>query len=262
MTATDVTLRPAAPADRDLFAAVYASAREDELAGTGWSEAERAGFLAQQFHAQTVHYESHYPGATLDVVLVGGEPAGRLFVHRREASIHVMEIGLLPEFRGRGVGSRLLRAVLDEAAARGVKATINVEPANPARRLYERLGFRVVAEAGFYLAMEAEPSAEQGLVAGSGRAGAERDEEDVERSEPIVGEPVDALGEQGRRRPAEAQPERRGQLAVGSGAEARRLGELELGPRDGEALADQGREGLEGQAFRHPAIVATPGGVR
>jgi ribosomal protein S18 acetylase RimI-like enzyme len=253
MSAPDISLRPATAADRDLLAAVYASGRDGELAAVPFSDAERAVFLAQQFHAQSVHYESHYPGATLDVVVIDGEPAGRLYVHRRDASIHVMEIGLLPACRGRGVGERLLRDVLAEAAARGVKVTINVEPANPARRLYERLGFRVTGAAGeFYVAMEVVPSAEHGLVARAVGVRGDRDEEDVERAERRVNQPVDALGEPGIAGAAEGQPERGGQPGCGGIAGRAGLGQDQLDLRDREAITDQRGEVLDGG---HAAMV-------
>ena len=96
-----------------------------------------------QFDAQDRHYRAHFPDARFDVVERGGAPIGRLIVERGEDEIRLLDIALLPEHRGAGAGSALLRALLAEAAATSRRVTIHVERANPARRLYERLGFRV-----------------------------------------------------------------------------------------------------------------------
>jgi hypothetical protein len=71
-------LRPATEADREFLLEVYASTREQELAQVAWREGARDAFVEHQFSAQDRHYRSNYPGATLDVIEVGGECAGRL----------------------------------------------------------------------------------------------------------------------------------------------------------------------------------------
>lgn len=93
-------------------------------------------------------------------MLVDGEPAGRLYVDRPPGELRVMDVALLPEFRGRGVGTELLRRVLAEGAATARPVTIHVERLNPARRLYARLGF-VAEDAGgpVYLLMRWTPPA-------------------------------------------------------------------------------------------------------
>ena len=91
-------------------------------------------------------------------ILVAGELAGRLYVHRREREIRIMDIALLPEFRGRGIGTKLLNEILMEGERTGRPVTIHVESFNPARRLYERLGFTRVASNGVYLLLEWKPS--------------------------------------------------------------------------------------------------------
>ena len=153
--APDVRLRPATDADHAFFARLYASTRERELEHVPFGPEQREAFLAQQFAAQTLHFEQHYGAeASFDVVLIDDEPAGRLIVSRGGNRIRVVDIALLPEFRGAGVGAGLLRALLDEADAAGKPVTLHVEPGNPAQRLYARLGFAVVEPGQLHHRME------------------------------------------------------------------------------------------------------------
>jgi ribosomal protein S18 acetylase RimI-like enzyme len=156
--APGLTLRPVSPSDRDFLLQVYASTREEELQLVDWSDDQKTAFVRMQFDAQDAYYREHYSPATFDVVEVDGEPVGRLYVARWEDEIRIMDIALLPEFRGAGVGTRLLRELLTEGAREGKRVSIHVEKQNPALRLYERLGFTPLADRGVYLLLEAQPA--------------------------------------------------------------------------------------------------------
>jgi ribosomal protein S18 acetylase RimI-like enzyme len=149
-----VTLRPIADADEPLLRRVYASTRAEELAPVPWTDDQKRAFVDQQFDARAAHYAQHYPGMTRDVVVVDGVDAGHLLVDRWEREIRIVDVALLPEHRGGGAGTTLLKALMDEARAAGKALSIHVERTNPAMALYERLGFAPVAEEGVYLRME------------------------------------------------------------------------------------------------------------
>jgi len=149
-----LSLRPACDADAETLLAIYASTRADELARTDWDADQKAAFVAMQFQAQSAHYRGNYRGAEFYLILVDGEPAGRLYLHRRDGDLRIMDIALLPGHRGRGIGTACLRALQAAAAAEGIGLSIHVETFNPARRLYQRLGFRPAAEAGVYILMQ------------------------------------------------------------------------------------------------------------
>ena len=110
-----------------------------------------------QFHAQDTHYRRHYPSATFDMILVNDVPAGRLYVDRWTDQLRVIDIALLPEYRGGGVGTFLFRQLFAEAALAGRRVSIHVEAFNPARRLYDRLGFVKLDSIGLYDLMEWSP---------------------------------------------------------------------------------------------------------
>lgn len=146
-----VALRPATPEDRDLLFRVYSSTREEELAPVPWPPEAKEAFLRQQFDAQDAWWRTHYDGATFEIVVVDGLDAGRLYLWEGPSEIRVVDVALLPEARRGGVGTRLLEDVKAQAAAAGKAVTIHVERMNPALRLYERLGFRLVEDKGVYL---------------------------------------------------------------------------------------------------------------
>jgi ribosomal protein S18 acetylase RimI-like enzyme len=152
-----LTLRPVGPRDEEFLYRVYAGTRVEELAVVPWDEAQKEAFLRLQFDAQSRWYREHYARATYEVVLVDGEPAGRLYLHRGETEIRIVDIALLPEHRGTGVGTSLLSDLLAEADAVGKRVTIHVERFNPALRLYERLGFAVAEDKGAYLFLQRPP---------------------------------------------------------------------------------------------------------
>jgi ribosomal protein S18 acetylase RimI-like enzyme len=157
MRSPGVTLRPFTAADDAFLFRLYASVREQELAPVPWSDEQKTAFLRYQFDLQHQHYTSNYPGATLDVIEVEGEPAGRLYVCPRAAEIRIMDIAFLPEFRGRGLGTVFLEQLQDLGRRTGRTVTIHVERENPALRLYQRLGFEIAGDVGVYWFLEWTP---------------------------------------------------------------------------------------------------------
>jgi GNAT superfamily N-acetyltransferase len=145
-----LTFRPVTDADRSFLALVYASTRKQELAATSMTSLQKAAFLLLQFRAQQEHYQKHHPQADRLVVIGGGEDIGRLYIERWPTEHGIIDITLLPEYRGYGAGQVLLRDLIDEAAAAGKGVSTYVEKTNPAMRLYRRLGFVAEKENGVY----------------------------------------------------------------------------------------------------------------
>ena len=110
-----------------------------------------------QFAAQSSFYAEQFPRAEFQIILVYGEPAGRLYVDRRGDEIRIIDIALLAQYRNRGFGTTLIGNLLAEGESAGLPVRIHVEGLNPALRLYRRLGFRKIGDNGVYHLMEWSP---------------------------------------------------------------------------------------------------------
>src|SRR5271166_3793519 len=139
-------LRAAAPDDMEFLYQVYAGTRTEELAVTGWNDAQKEQFLRMQFDAQHRYYLEVHAAASYDVICWDGERVGRLYVDRSAGDIDIIDIALLPDWRGRGIGGILLSEIAAEATRAGKPVRIYVEHFNRALTLYQRLGFRKIGD--------------------------------------------------------------------------------------------------------------------
>lgn len=151
---TTLELVAESDSDRAFLERLYASTRMQELAPVPWTDDQKAAFLHAQFEAQDASYREHFSDAVRQLIQVDGTLAGRLYVQRREHELRIIDIALLPEFRGRGIGALLLAQVLEEAGATSKAVRIHVEKNNPAYRLYQRLGFIKLEDKGVYDLLE------------------------------------------------------------------------------------------------------------
>jgi ribosomal protein S18 acetylase RimI-like enzyme len=150
-----LTLRPVTKDDDQFLVLVYASTREAELSQVEWAEGQRYAFVRWQFDLQRKEYDSRFPDARYQVILIDGEAAGRIWVGADDEQIRLLDIALLPQFQKRGAGTVLLRALMKEAEGAGkfLRHMVFVLN-NNAHRFYERLGFVVIDDVGGYKHME------------------------------------------------------------------------------------------------------------
>jgi len=151
----DVSLRPVTANDKEFLVSVYAGTRAQELAQVQWEEGQKDAFIRWQFEMQQKEYQTRFPDARYDVILVDGVPAGRIWVGTDDKQIRLLDIAVMAQFQNRGVGTVLLRRLIDEAAQankplRHMVFVLN----NNADRFYERLGFKKIEDFGAYKHME------------------------------------------------------------------------------------------------------------
>jgi ribosomal protein S18 acetylase RimI-like enzyme len=151
--ARNVRLRDAEPTDEPLLLRLHRGARAAELAHLPLSGAQLEAFLKMQYEAQRRAYAAQHPQAAHSIILLDDQPVGRLMVDRAGEAFTLVDITLLPEFRGQGIGGALIQELLGEAASNGKPVALYVYHSNPARRLYERLGFTTIEESETYWLM-------------------------------------------------------------------------------------------------------------
>lgn len=144
--------------DRAFLFGLFASTREWEFQHTSWSDADKADFLERQFAAQSLHYERVFPNAIRRIIQIDGVDAGRLYVDRQDEFMRIIDLTLGPDWRGRGIGTDILRSLLNEAHGGKVPVRLHVEKTSPALNLYLRHGFQATDTQGHHIAMEWRPA--------------------------------------------------------------------------------------------------------
>jgi len=146
-------LRPAISEDEPFLRNLFTTTRADELALMNWDESQKEAFVAMQFNAQSRQYVMSYPHAHNSIILWNDAPIGRLLLDRGEREFTLVDIALLPTHRRAGIGTHLIEGLLVEAAAVGKPVRLTVWHSNPAKRLYERMGFSAANNDGVYCEM-------------------------------------------------------------------------------------------------------------
>jgi GNAT superfamily N-acetyltransferase len=144
-------LRPVGDGDQPFLYQLFCASRP-ELAGLP------EPLLQMQFRAQSGGYGARFPGADHQIVVVEGRPIGQMLVAYLPAAIRLVDIALLPEAQGLFTGTQLVKDLQQKAAAAAKPLQLSVYETNPARRLYERLGFTITDHDGPRLQMTWDPS--------------------------------------------------------------------------------------------------------
>jgi ribosomal protein S18 acetylase RimI-like enzyme len=153
-----IELRPVNKEDERFIEKVYRSTREEELNFTNWPEEQKQAFMMMQSMAQEAEYKTKFPGAEFQIILYKKQEAGRMYTWEGEKEIRLIDITLLPEFRGKGIGAFLLRELIKRSGILEKKISLHVDPLNPALKLYMHAGFKHISNNKRYYYMEREPS--------------------------------------------------------------------------------------------------------
>jgi ribosomal protein S18 acetylase RimI-like enzyme len=143
-----LTLRPALTGDEPFLLELRKATMTEHLLRAG-EPLDDAAHRARLLH----RYD------TAQVICLDGAPAGLLKTHRTETEWTVMQLQIAPAHQGRGIGERALWTVLLAAPADALPVTLKVLKGNPAKRLYERLGFEIVNEDEIQFHMRRAPRA-------------------------------------------------------------------------------------------------------
>ena len=152
-----IELRPVEEKDDSFIESVYRSTREDELTLTNWTEHQKWAFIKMQSMAQLAEYKSKFPGAAFQVIIYKKKDAGRFYTWESDHEIRLIDITILPPFRGKGIGNFLLQELIKKSDKLQKKISLHVDPVNPALKLYLRSGFIHIKNNGRHYYMERNP---------------------------------------------------------------------------------------------------------
>ena len=152
-----VSFRKIKASDLLFIEKVFRSTREKELGYTNWSEQQKHAFVVMQSMAQEADYKKKFPGAFFEIMLFKNKPAGRLYTNETANEIQLIDISLLPEYRGNGIGTVILSGLIKRSEDKQIPVTLHVLPDNPALKLYQRMGFKHIRDDGQHWFMERRP---------------------------------------------------------------------------------------------------------
>lgn len=152
-----ITLRPAEEKDHAFIEKVYRSTREEELKLTDWTELQKRAFVLMQLKAQLSGYKTKFPGTVFQIIMYKKKPAGRFYTWENENEIRIIDITLLQQFRGKGIGTFLLDDLIKRSNKIQKIISLHVLPSNPAMSLYRRMGFIHIKNNGLHYYMERNP---------------------------------------------------------------------------------------------------------
>jgi ribosomal protein S18 acetylase RimI-like enzyme len=140
-----ITRRPATDADREFARQVHHQAYRDviEQQFGPWCEEDQDRFFAGDWR-----------DAQFEIILADGQPCGYACIEDRDEDLHVRELVILPAYQNRGIGSTLLREVVERARQRRVPVHLGTFHKNRAVALYRRLGFREIGQTDIHILMQ------------------------------------------------------------------------------------------------------------
>jgi len=145
VTTPSYTLRPATDDDYVFLETLHTATMRDVVTQVwGWDAAEQQALFRRDFDP-----------TRSQIVVVDGADAGVIAIEKRDDEWFLANIQIALEYQSRGLGARLIGAILGEASAVGVPVTLQVFRVNRARHLYERLGFVVTGSTETHFLMRA-----------------------------------------------------------------------------------------------------------
>ncbi|GAB3127089.1 GNAT family N-acetyltransferase [Glaciibacter psychrotolerans] len=149
-----VSYRPAGPADEPFLRGLFADSRASDFAHVPGTDAAVQQIVSLQFDAQAAMLTAHHPRAVHEIILIEGRARGRVITDTTAERIHLVDIAVVADHQGQGIGSQVVSEICQRAASSGRTVELSVWGQNDrAIRLYVRLGFEPGETTGHYLSM-------------------------------------------------------------------------------------------------------------
>jgi ribosomal protein S18 acetylase RimI-like enzyme len=148
----DITLRPATDQDREFLYALHRATMRDAIEQTwGWDDPW-----------QRANFDQRLEEYSVSVIEVDSKPVGSVWLEQRPDSLYVHDFEVTPSQQGRGIGTAVIRMVIEQGAGCGLPVVLSVLSVNPrACALYKRLRFGVTAVEPPFIRMRRDVRAAQ-----------------------------------------------------------------------------------------------------
>jgi GNAT superfamily N-acetyltransferase len=147
------TLRQATNNDYDFLYMLHRAALQDYVFQT-WGRWEEEW--------QSARFRTNFDPSDYQIIVVDGNDVGEIILVEREADLYIASIEILPEYQGHGIGTAIIEDILARADRAGLPVGLQVLKVNPARRLYERLGFAMIGETDTHYLMRRDAQGSPG----------------------------------------------------------------------------------------------------
>ncbi|MBV9671813.1 MAG: GNAT family N-acetyltransferase, partial [Verrucomicrobia bacterium] len=137
-----LSLRPVQTDDEDLLFELFKDSRKEELDLTHWGANEKDCFLRWQYKLRNASFQNQFPASNHWIILADQRPIGSYRVQLDRTELRLIDIALRAEERGKGIGTILLRRLINESIATDKPIRLHVEQRNRAFQWYIRFGFR------------------------------------------------------------------------------------------------------------------------
>jgi ribosomal protein S18 acetylase RimI-like enzyme len=159
-------LRPALPQDDAFVYQLFWQVIHDNLYAWSWDPNVRQTLLHLQVQSKRGAYAAAYPNADYAIMVLDDQPVGHMIIDRSGEFYHLVDIAIVPQQRGAGIGTRMILALCMEAEMMHKNVRLSVSSGNPrAADLYRRLGFRVIQDHETDLLMERAPGDQAKVIA-------------------------------------------------------------------------------------------------
>ena len=138
---SEIFLQSSGEEYNDFIYQLFRTLKVEELNALDWPRQFFDLILPMQFKAHESHYRNNFPDAGDFIILKDSIPVGRIIIDKSGSFIHLIEICVLPEFRGQGIGTTVITKLLKEGEILGKSVRLQVAHNNRAIKLYEQLGF-------------------------------------------------------------------------------------------------------------------------
>lgn len=150
-----ISIRPAVESDRRFVYEVFESVCDPAICGL--DEPLRSQLITMQFGGQCQDYSSKYPNAIDQIIEFDKTRIGRVYTDDSAGRIHIVDIAILPHWRGQGIGTAVLKSIFEVAQQSSKPVSLRVKKENRAVGLYKKLGFKVTGNDSLYVEMSLPP---------------------------------------------------------------------------------------------------------